>query len=290
MSIIFERYMGHMKKIILLLTLFSCNCLIAQVYNFGANEVTYKNMLSNGVTYVKTGDPYFDSLMIAHLNEFWTISEFSIVEQYKRPDKTSTALFVTTKEVTSKHMMDRKNQHVLVLQPAEIYVPRKAVKMEQTLGYMYLNGFYDLVAEADEYRYSYILVKALNQGLSFIKDKRLTGEPEELNTKIAEAVTGEDGPSVGNTLILNREQTRHAIVTEDLDKLGIQYRLLGEEEYYTTLDKKDPQHIILYFSVNRFTELALVRVSDGEMLYAKHFRDGYQSIGKKELKSIAGFF
>ncbi len=279
-----------MKKYLFILLSILTNLSFAQVYNFGANEMTFKNMVNNGITYVKTGNVYFDSIMIANLNEFWTFSEFTTVEQYKRPDKTSTALFVTTKEFTKKHMMDRKNQHVLVLQPAEIYVPRKAVKMEHTLGYMYLNGFYDLVSEEEEYRYSYILVKALNQGLTLIKDKRLTGEPEDLNAKVSEAVTGTDGPSAGNTLILNREQTRHAIVTADLDKLGIKYRLLGEEEYYETLALKNPEHIILYFAVNRFTEMALVSISDGRMLYSKHFRDDYPTLSKKELKAITPFF
>ncbi|MFT5823151.1 MAG: hypothetical protein ACI8ZM_004411 [Crocinitomix sp.] len=279
-----------MKKYLVVLFILFINLSFAQVYNFGANELTFKNMVNNGITFVKTGNSHFDSIMIANLDEYWTFSEVDTIGQYKRPAKTSTALFVTTKEFTKKHMMDRKNQHVLVLQPAEIYVPRKAVKMEQTLGYMYVNGFYDLVAEEEEYRYSYILVKSLNQGLNFIKDKRLTGEPEALNTKISEAVTGNNGPSVGNTLILNREQTRHAVVAEELDKLNITYRLLAEKEYYETLAKKNPEHIILYFAVNRFTEMALVSVSDGQMLYAKHFREDYPTITKKELKLIAGYF
>ena len=117
-----------MKNIFLILFIFGINLSFAQVYNFGANEVTFKNMVTNGITYVKTGDAHFDSIMIANLEEYWTFSEFSTVEQYKRPDKTSTALFVTTKEFTKKHMMDRKNQHVLVLQHAEIYVPRKTLR------------------------------------------------------------------------------------------------------------------------------------------------------------------
>lgn len=280
----------QMKKYLAVLLTLLFNYSFAQVYNFGANELTFKNMVNNGVTYVKTGDVYFDSVMIANLEEHWTFSEFTTVEQYKRPSKTSTALFVTTKEFTKKHMMDRKNQHVLVLQPAEIYVPRKEVKMEQTLGYIYLNGCYDLVTEEEEYRFSYMLVKALNQGLSFIKDKRLTGEPEELNDKVSTAVTGSDGPSVGNTLIINREQTRHALVTAELDKLNIKYRLLAEEEYYETLARKNPEHIILYFAVNRFTEMALIRISDGKMLYSKHFREGYPTLEKKELKIISAYF
>ena len=279
-----------MKKISTIFALFAVHTLIAQVYNFGANEITFKNLVNNGVTYVKTGNTVLDSTIISNLEKYWTFSDFSVVELYKRPEKTSTALFITTKEITRKHAMDRKNQHVLVLQPAELYVPRKKVNMEQTLGYMYLNGFYDLVAEKDEYKFSYMLVKALNQGLYIIKNKRLLGEPKELNELVATEITGTDGPSVGNTLILNREQTRHAINKESLDKLNIKYRLLAEEEYYKALDKKDPNHIILYFAVNRFTELALVRISNGEMLYAKHFRETYTTIAKKELKIMAAYF
>ena len=136
----------------------------------------------------------------------------------------------------------------------------------------------------------YILVQSLNRGISLIKEKRLIGEPDDLNDKINDAIRGEDGPSVGHTLILNREQTRHAILTPDLDKLNIDYRLLAEEEYYETLAKKDPSHLILYFAVNRFTEMALVKLESGKTLYAKHFRGDYATLDKKELKEIAGFF
>lgn len=279
-----------MKKIITLFLLGASFVVQGQVYNFGANEVAFKDLISNGITYIRTGDPFFDSTLISALETHWKVTDFTVIDQYKRPEKTSTALFVTTKDRTGKHAMDRKNQHVLVLQPAEIYVPRKDVTMETTLGYMYLNGFYDLVDEKNEYRFAYILVKSLNQGISLIKEKRLTGEPIELNDKISAEIRGVDGPSVGNTLIINREQTRHAIVTAELDKLNIKYRLLGEEEYYNTLEKKDPSHIVLYFAVNVFTEMALVRISDGEMIYSKHFRENYPTLDKKELKLISGFF
>lgn len=279
-----------MKKIILLALIVINTTSFAQVYNYGADEITFKELIANGITYVRTGDSLFDAHVIEALENHWTITEFSVGDQYKRPEKTSTALFITTKDRTGKHMSDRKNQHVLVMQPAEIYVPRKDVKMEETLGYMYLNGFYDLVAQEDEYRYVYILVQSLNRGISLIKEKRLIGEPDDLNDKINDAIRGEDGPSVGHTLILNREQTRHAILTPDLDKLNIDYRLLAEEEYYETLAKKDPSHLILYFAVNRFTEMALVKLESGKTLYAKHFRGDYATLDKKELKEIAGFF
>ncbi len=279
-----------MRTILFLISLFLFGQANAQVYNYGANELTFKNLIENGVTYVKTSDAIFDSIVIATLEEYWTLTHVAIVDQYKRPEKNSTALFVTTKEWTKKHMMDRKNQHVFVLQPAQIYVPRKSVDMEQTLGYMYLNGFYDLVSETNEYRYASIVVRALHQGLSFIKNKRLTGEPSELNAKVAQEVIGTDPPRSGNILIINREQTRHAVDEEILKKMNIEYRLLGEEEYYETLEKKDPKHVILYFSVNKYTELALVKIATEEVLYANHFRENYPSILKKEWKKLSVYF
>lgn len=279
-----------MKKTFLIAFVFLYTTSFAQVYNFGADEITFKNLIANGLTYIRTGDSLFDATAIETLETYWKVTDFTVIDQYQRPEKNSTALFVTTKERTGKYAMDRKNDQVLVMQPAEIYVPRKDVKMEETLGYMYLNGFYDLVDEKNQYRYLYILVQSLNRGITFINEKRLTGEPISLNDKINVAIRGEDGPSVGHTLILNREQTRHAIMREDLDKLKIDYRLLGEEEYYETLDKKDPSHLILYFAVNRFTEMALVKLESGKTLYAKHFRGDYPTLDKKELKEIAGFF
>lgn len=278
-----------MRKLLFFVLLIGLNSAKAQVYNFGYNEITFRDLINNGITYVKTGDPFLDSVMIDCLESYWTLTDYSVVEQYKRPDKSSTAFFITTKEWTNKHMMDRKNQHVLVLQPAQIYVPRKDVKMEETLGYMYLNGFYDLVSEEDEYRFLYMIVKSLNRGLNLIKEKKLTGEPDELNTKVSDLIS-EGAPLAGQTLIINREQTRHIIDKETLDKFGITYRLLAEDEYYKTIEAKNPTHVILYFAINRFTEMALVHISDGETLYLKHMRTEYKSIAKKELKEIAVFF
>lgn len=262
----------------------------AQVYNFGANEITFKNLKEYGLTYRKTGDDFMDSLMITNLEKYWNFTEFHVLGKMERPEKTATLIFITTKELTKKHMMDRKNQHVLVILPAEGYVVHQQVTMETTLGYMYLNGFYDLVAENDEYRFMYMLFQSLNRGLSIIQNKRIIGEPEIINDQVAAEILGSDGPSVGNTLILNREQTRHVIQKEDLDKLGIRYRLYAEEEYYDAIAKKDPTQIILYFAVNRFTEVAMVRISDGELLYSKHYRDAVPSIDKKTLKLIAQYF
>ncbi|WP_027418780.1 hypothetical protein [Crocinitomix catalasitica] len=257
----------------------------AQVFNSGTDEIAFKKFLTNGITYVKTGDVNFDSVMIACLEENWTITDFKVVEQYKRPEKTSNALFVTTKEKTNKHMMDRNNQHILVLKTADDYKPRMEVNMLETLGYMYFNGFYPLVDEPNEYKFIYLLIKSLNKGLTLIRDNQFSGEDEEINEKITEAISAAGVPSVGNILIINREQTRHAISEDLLKEFNITYRLLSEDEYYATIAKKDPTHVLLYFAKNTFTEVALVKVATGEMFYAEHFRKDYASIDKKVLKN-----
>ncbi|MFT4603267.1 MAG: hypothetical protein ACI857_003455, partial [Arenicella sp.] len=93
----------------------------AQVFNYGHQHLVYKNLIANGICFMKTGDSIFDASMVKSLEKYWTISEWSTVERYKRPPKETTAMFITTKTKTKKHVMDRKNQHVLVLQPAALY-------------------------------------------------------------------------------------------------------------------------------------------------------------------------
>lgn len=279
-----------MKYLFLLLSVSFSIVGTSQVYNFGTDEVAFKNFMKHGLTYRKCGDDYMDSLMISHLEKYWTCTSFTVLEKMVKPGEEETLIFITEKEWMKKHMIDRKNQHVLVVLPAEGYRVHQQVTMESTLGYMYLNGFYDLVKEEDEHRFLYMAIKAINDGLSSIMSQALNGEPIELNEKVAEDIRGKEGPIVGNTLILNREQTRHVIQKEELDKLGIKYRLFAEEEYYEAIEKKDPSHLILYFAVNRFTEVALLRLSDGELLYSKHCRDAVKSIDKKTLKYIAEYF
>jgi hypothetical protein len=270
--------------------LFSQICTFSQVFNFGANELSFKQLIENGITYIKTGDTIFDQQMVSNLEKYWTISDFVVIEQFKRPDKNSIALFVTEKKQTRKHMMDRKNQNILVLQPANLYIPRKTVDMNSTLGYMYFNGFYDLVASKDEYRFIYILTQALNKGLTIIKRNALTGNNLDLNAKIASIIIGNEPPTVGNILILNREQTRFSIDPNELKKLNINYRLFSEDEYFTTLSKQEPNHIILYFAINTFTEIGLINLGSGELFWTQHLQNEYDVIRTKELKAIAPYF
>lgn len=279
-----------MRKLIFFSLLFSQICTFSQVFNFGANELSFKQLIENGITYIKTGDTIFDQQMVSNLEKYWTISDFVVIEQFKRPDKNSIALFVTEKKQTRKHMMDRKNQNILVLQPANLYTPRKTVDMNSTLGYMYFNGFYDLVASKDEYRFIYILTQALNKGLTIIKRNALTGNNLDLNAKIASIIIGKEPPTVGNILILNREQTRFSIDPNELKKLNINYRLFSEDEYFTTLSKKEPNHIILYFAINTFTEIGLINLGSGELFWTQHLQNEYDVIRTKELKAIAPYF
>ena len=110
-----------MKFIIVFITTLIITSTHAQVFNYGSSDIAFRNMIANGITYIKTGDEIFDSTMVECLEKYWTISEFTTVEQYKNPEKNSTALLLIAKEPTKKYMNDRKNQHVLVLQTAKFY-------------------------------------------------------------------------------------------------------------------------------------------------------------------------
>ena len=67
-------------------------------------------------------------------------------------------------------------------------------------------------------------------------------------------------------------------------------RLLADDEYHTVLDEANPLHYLLYFGENKYTEMSLIRIATGEMIYTKHFPQEYLKIGKKEMKVIFAFF
>src|SRR5690606_10679416 len=101
------------------------------------------------------------------------------------------ALFVTTKTRTKKHVMDRKNQHVLVLQPAKLWKKDKQVPFDETLGYMYFNGFYEVMEEEEEHLFVRYMVQCLNKGLTLIKGKKFHNDNNNLNEQIATEITAE---------------------------------------------------------------------------------------------------
>lgn len=275
-----------------LLSLFACcilNGAVAQVFNYGSENMAFKRMVSNGITFIKTGDPIFDSTMIENLEKYWTISEFTFVERYKKPEKESTALFVTTKKPTKKHMVDRKNQHVLVLQPAAFYHKDKEVPMEQTLGYMYYNGFYGLVEENEEYLFNRYIVQCLNKGLNIIAEKELNNV-ESMNESISQIIIERAKNPIGNTLLINRELTTHCIDMEKIKSYNITHRLFAKKEFYQSLNTEYNTHYLLYYSVNTKTELSLINVKSGELIYTKQFPEGYIKLKPKELKLIASYF
>jgi hypothetical protein len=279
-----------MKKILLILLGFITLGANAQVFNYGHQDLAYKNLLQNGICFMKTGDSLFDATMVESLDKYWTISEWSTVERYKRPPKETTAMFVTTKTKTKKHVMDRKNQHVLVLQPAALYKKDKTVPFDQTLGYMYYNGFFELLDHDKEHTFNRYVIQSLNKGLSIIKEKKLHNRNELMNEQIAAEINAEHAGLLGNTLILNREFLVHFIDEKHLTKFGFTNRLHAKDEFFKALNTNKRTHYILYYSVNTRTELSLINILTGEMIYTKQFEEGYTEIKAKEMKLMAPFF
>ena len=273
----------------LLLTFFLVANSYGQIFSYGSSDVAFRKMIANGVTFIKTGNEVFDSTMIECLEKYWTISEFDFVERYKKPGKEGTALFVTTKEPTKKYFSDRKNQHVLVIQNAEFYHKDKTVPMEQTLGYMYYNGFYGLLEEEDEYLFNRYIIQSLNRGLTIIKEKDFSGSGE-LNEKIAEVILQESQNPLGNTLIINRELITHCIDMKVMNDNDVTNRLFAKEEFYESLNTQFDTHYLLYYAVNTKTELSLINVKTGNLIYTKSFPEGYISLKAKEVKLFATFF
>jgi hypothetical protein len=278
-----------MRYTITLALFFIFNAAYSQVYNYAVNEKLFIQLMEKGITYCKTGNEKFDSTMVDALGKYWSATQYDIIEPFKRPARFTIALHLTEKEWQNKHFVDRQNKHVLCLQPEDKYAPRKDVKMEETLGYMYFNGFYGLMAEEQEYLFAPFIVKALNDGISAIQQKRLLGEPAELSNGAAKASISKEKGSIGSLLIINREQTRRAIDVTVLDKMNINYRLYSDEEFYEIVAERNPKHLLLFYAKNRFTEVGLYRSSDFEMLYFEHIREDYPELTKNDWKAISKF-
>lgn len=280
-----------MKHLIITFLFFFPLCLSAQVFNYGHKDLAFKNLLENGVCFMKTGDEKFDSTLLDAMDQYWTITDFDFVEQYKHPRKESTAMFVTTKTRTKKHVMDRKNQHILVLQPAAHWKKDKQVPFDQTLGYMYFNGFYELLPEDEEYRFVRYIIQVLNKGLTIIKEKKFHNANLDLNEKIAAEIIEQSKGLLGNTLILNREFLVHFINEAHLKKFDLTHRLHARDEFFHAVESTQQRtHYLLYYSVNTRTELSLINILTGEMIYTKHFPEGYTMIKPKEWKILAPYF
>ena len=270
-------------------------CSNAQVFNQGYGNTNFKNLITNGITYVKTGDAFFDSVMVRTLEEHWKISSFRTVERYKEPEKNSTALFITSQKALRSHQQDRKNPRLVTLMPAALFdeaadYGRNPVDINKTLGYMYFNGFHDVIDEKDEYRYLTMIIASLNEGLTQIKEKQFTDVDVILNANVSTTIIAKHKGLVGNTLIIHRDQSVRAIDMEKVKASGIRYRLLADEEYHNVLTEKNPLHYVLYFGENKYTELSLIRIVTGEIIYTKHFSQEYTMIGKKEMKAIFTYF
>ena len=248
-------------------------------------------MVENGVCFLKTGNEEFDSTMLDALDKHWKISDYTFKEQYKRPDKEGTALFITTKTKTKKHVMDRKNQHVLVIQPAKLWEKDKQVPFDETLGYMYFNGFYEILPEDREYLFVEYMIQALNKGLTIIKEKKFHDQNKDLNEKIAAEITAQHAGLLENTLILNREFLVHFINEKHLSKFDVTHRLHARDEFFNAVQNTlQRTHYLMYYSVNTKTELSLINILTGELIYTKHFPEGYTTLKAKEWKLLAPYF
>lgn len=267
----------------------------AQVFNQGYNNTAFKELVANGITYIKTGDAFFDSVMVRRLDDHWKISSYKVIERFNEPEQNSTALFVTHQKPIREYGQDRKNDGIMVLMPAKFFdegadYEKNPVDMTKTLGYMFFNGFHDIINEKDEYRFLKMMIVPLNEGLSIIAEKKFSDVESELNLNINEAIIAKHKGLVGNTLIIHRDQITHSIDIEKVKASGIRYRLLADDEYHSVIAAEDPTHYVLYFGNNKYTELSLMQIMTGEIVYTRHFHSDVTSISKKELKAIFGFF
>lgn len=284
-----------MRIFFIALSIFVSTISTAQVFNQGFGNKYFKNLITHGITYIKTGEPFFDSVMIATLEKNWKISSFTTIERYKEPEQKSTALFITHQKPIREHQQDRKNAGIITLMPAELFdegadYEKDVVDMNKTLGYMYFNGFHDIIHRKDEYRYLTMIICSLHEGLSQIKENEFTDVDAVLNANVSKAIISKHLGLVGNTLIIHRDQIVHFVDMEKVKSSGIRYRLLADEEYHNVLDKKDLNHYVLYFGENKFTEVSIIRIQTGEIIYTKHFDASYSKLGKKEMKAIFAYF
>jgi len=262
----------------------------SQVFNQGIHQAEFKNMLKNGIVYVKTDDAKFDSCMISALETIWTVSEFDTIAKWGHPDKTKTILFITTKKPAREFFEDRRNQKVLVLYPGSMYELKGEPKMERTLGYIYFNGFFDLMEQKQEYLFAKMMLGSLDAGIKWINEHRLEDVGLILNQSIGETIIAESGTPVGNTLIIHREQTTNYLDMKLVEKAKIRHRLVGQDEYYKLIGSGNENYYALYFAVNDFTELSIVNIKTGKIIFTRHFHEDYPKLTSKEVKAIARYF
>ena len=156
---------------------------------------------------------------------------------------------------------------------------------------MYFNGFFELLDEEDEYLFVEYMVQALNKGLTIIKEKKFHNANQDLNEKIAAEITEQSKGLLGNTLILNREFLVHFVDEEHLKKFDVTHRLHAKDEFFNAIKNTlQRTHYLLYYSVNTRTELSLINILTGELIYTKHFEEGYTLIKAKEWKLLAPYF
>lgn len=262
-----------------------------QVFNHGSGEIFFRNMLQYGITYSKCDNNEIDSTVIAALEEHWTVSDFQVIERLGRPDKKASVLFFTKKDRTKKYFQDRKNPNVLVLYPAMHYkLTKDDVNMDQCLGYMFYDGFFELLPDTSEHLFIHMMISSLNEGLTRIKENSFKKVGDDLNNSVSESINTNTKYSLGNTLLIHRELTRKVVDMEKVKKAGIRHRLIGQDEFYDLIKAKDKTHYVLYFSKNRFSEISIINIATGQIVYTKHFFEDYPSIKPKEYKEIAAYF
>lgn len=111
-----------MLRSLLISFCFICvNLVHSQVFNVGYTNEAFKNLFTNGITYIKTGNAFFDSVMVRRLDEHWKVSSYTVIERYKEPDQKSTALFITHQKPIRDNQQDRKNDGIIVLMPAKYF-------------------------------------------------------------------------------------------------------------------------------------------------------------------------
>ena len=251
----------------------------------------FKLLSTKGITYLRSHDDSRNEAIEEALLKNWTATPFNVVDA-KDPNLSSNTIVLTELRLTMTIEQDLITSTTTETILAMIKLGDllgKDVSKYAVIGYICVNGFNQKEQYSENNQYMGFAITALNRCVEIIKREEITGEGLSFYKKLEDWINPKVAMLKGKTL-LGVGETYDFIKTKALEKAGIKYMQVSEEELAGMPQAARDTLCLLYFGFNSSTDVCIFDLKDNSLIYTHHYVNRHKEFDWRDVKRIIRYF
>lgn len=270
------------KNTLVLLFILSITSLYAQIFHKGNTDSEFINLKSSGITYIKTGDEVFDGAVLQALKEYWKVTPFKVKEKNAPFNDDDVVLFSAILSTYNGYNTFKENVMGVV---TGSYIKQDKFTKMNTIGFISMNGFNQKQSTKDIKAYIGYVIRGLNDCILTIKTNNVVGSGLPFYRGVSNSINPSVKGLKTKTLLIVGE-TKELVKIKDLNKSGIKYKMITEQEFQEMSKVELAKYYLLYFGVNSYTVVSIYEASTKKIVFTHYYMSAHALFDSKDTKRI----